>query len=510
MKTLKYYIPLLWVSVLFILQSCYKDKGNYDYTEISKVVIDQDYDIPESSASQMITQDDTLKIIPLITLNGIKEGDLEYLWDCALQNTQNPQFTELSRERDLNIKCTLQADKYDLRFKVTDKHTGVSTYAYYNLTVNSITARCILLLCKEGPNEYDIYTCPIDATRGSIVYQIGKKMYSARNGHMLKDAVKLVYWNNISSESLLWALQTNGGETLSGFDLTKHGDASEWFFETPAVIRPTNIYGDINGREYFLLSDEGVHMIDNELAPPFKASLKAGVSDGTTYNIEEAAYLQTNKARRYAFWDKQHSRFLQWDYSAGCLKPFDAVDLEAKPNSFDPNQMSGMTPLCFGSYDGGRYNPACSYNFFKGNDGQVHLFTFKGSATTIEPDQHRIIDAAVGLGEADCMAVFSYYDMIYYAKDNTIFVFDPNSPVSEHHAIYTDEDQDIRFTGMHCNYDFATLYVSARKGDKDYVYRLYVTSSGDLSQPTTARPEVVQKVGPYPEIVNMEMLFKNY
>ena len=110
MKTLKYYIPLLWVSVLFILQSCYKDKGNYDYTEISKIVIDQDYDIPESSASQMITQDDTLKIIPLITLNGIKEGDLEYLWDCALQNTQNPQFTELSRERDLNIKCTLQSD----------------------------------------------------------------------------------------------------------------------------------------------------------------------------------------------------------------------------------------------------------------------------------------------------------------------------------------------------------------------------------------------------------------
>ena len=76
MKTLKNYISFLWISVLFTLQSCYEDKGNYDYTEIGKVVIGQDYDIPESSASQMKTQDDTLKIIPLITLNGIKEGDL--------------------------------------------------------------------------------------------------------------------------------------------------------------------------------------------------------------------------------------------------------------------------------------------------------------------------------------------------------------------------------------------------------------------------------------------------
>lgn len=508
MRPLKYIS--VFYSLLFVLSSCYKDKGNYDYREIGTILIEQDYEIPESSATQMITQDDTLKIVPLITLNGVDESDLEYLWDYAVQNTRNPQFTELSRERNLNVVCDMQAEKYDLRFRVTDKNTGVSTYAYYNLIVNSLTTRCILLLCKVGGNEYDIYTCPIDASRGSIVYQIGEKMYSTRNGRTLQNAVKLVYWNNIGSESLLWALQTDGGETLSGFDLTRHGNATEWFFETPDVIRPTNIYGDINGKEYYLLSDGGVYFINNEWAPPFKATIRAKVSDGSSYYTTQAAWLSTNKARCYAFWDEENGRFLQWDKSAGSLKPFDAVDLTANPKSFDPNRMQGLTPVCFGCYDAGRSKKSCSYNFFRGSDGQIHLFTFKGEATIITPDEHRIIDASVGLGDADCMTVFAYYDMIYYAKDNVVYVYDPNSPVHAHHAIYTDPDNEMRFTGMLCSYDFTTLFVSARKGDQHYVYRLYVDSSGDLAQPTTFRPEPVQQVGPYPEIVNMEMLFKNY
>lgn len=504
MKTWNCIIVVFFTFCLLALQSCYEDEGNYKYKDIGSVVIEMDNDIRESSSSQVVWQNEPLKVVPIIKLNGLEKDDLEFLWDCALKNVSNPKFTELSTEQNLDYVCKLLAGTYDLRLCVTDKNTGVSTYAYYTMTVYDVTDRTVLLLCKEGANDYDIYTCPMDAQRGVMVYKNGEKLYSETNGHTIKDANKLVFWYNLHKESFLWVLKSNGGETLSAFDFTSHGDATEWFFEEPAVIRPTDILGDVNGKEYFILSDGGVYFVDNNLAPPFKARNKAQVSDGSDYYIEEAAYLQTFAARRYAFWDKKNSRFLQWDYSAYCLKPFAAVDLAADPDSFDPNEMQGMTPVCFGSYDGGRYNPACSYNFFKDQSGKIHMYTFKGSATTINPDKHKVMNPAMGLDRASCILPFGYYNVIYYAIDNAIYVYDPNVPVNSFHPIYVDDDPDVQFTGMICRYNYGTLFVSAKKGNQYYVYRIYVEASGD---PDPSKE--VKAVGPFPEIVDMEILLRN-
>ena len=312
MKMFRYISGVVLMCGLFLLQSCYEDKGNYDYKDIGSVVVEQPSEIKESSFSQTVMQDDSLIVYPVLKLNNIEEKNLEFFWDMAPQNTQNPQFEELSRQRNLEVICKAAANKYDLRFRVTDKRTGVSTYTYYSLLVNSVTTRCLLLLCKAGGNQFDISSCPIQPSRG----QVGKNLYSARNGGLLPDMEKLVYWNNIYGEQYLWGLQKNGGVTLSAFDLTYHGDAKEWFFETPEVIRPTNIYGDVDGKDYFFLSDGGLYYLDNELTPPFKARMREKVSDGLDYHIEAAANVSVRKKRRYAFWDQLNGRFLQWDYAS--------------------------------------------------------------------------------------------------------------------------------------------------------------------------------------------------
>ncbi|MEG2341106.1 MAG: PKD-like family lipoprotein [Odoribacter sp.] len=511
MKTLKYITILLFITDLFTFQSCYEDKGNYNYQDIGSIKVEQPGDIQESSFSQSIMQDDTLKIVPILNLNKLKESDLVFVWDYAVRSAKNPKFIELSRERNLKAKCIMVTGQYDLRLKITDVNTDVSTYAYYILTVNSVTTRSMMLLCKVSENEYDISTCPLDAMRGSIVYQIGKDLYSARNGRTLKNAVKLVYWNNLKSEQLLWALQENGGETLSGFDLTYHGDAKDWFFETPVNIRPTNIYGDVKGKEYFILSDGGIYFVDNQLAPPFKARMREKVSDNLDYKVQAAAYISVNKARRYAFWDEKNSRFLQWDYNAGSLITFKSPDLVADPNNFDPNNLEGMTPLYLGGgFDGARSGGSASYSFFKGTDGNIHMYTFTGTATSIAPKEHRILDASIGLDRADCICAFSMYHMIYYAIDNVVYVFEPNSPIGAHRAVYTDPDDKMRFISMVSNLNFSQLFVSGNKNGVGYMYRMYMDASGDLTEPSTSRPEVIQQVGPFREIKNMEILFKDY
>ncbi len=502
MKTFRNIMMGLGMCSLLTVQSCYKDKGDYDYRDIGQVVVEQPMGVTESSVSQIVMQDDTLRVVPVLKITNIAEEDLEFLWDLAPANSKDPVFEELSREKVLEVVCKAAANKYDLRFRATDKHTGVSTYAYYNLVVNSVTTRCLLLLCKAGGNQFDISSCPIQPTRG----EVGKDLYSTRNGSLLQDMHKLVYWNNIHGEQFLWGLQKNGGVTLSAFDLTYHGDAGEWFFEKPEVIRPTNIYGDVDGNDYFFLSDGGLYYLDNELAPPFKARMREKVSDDRGYEVEAAANVAVRKKRRYAFWDKLNGRFLQWSTVDQALTTFEAPDLQANPKSFDPNAMQGYTPLFLG--DG---IDKKSYNFFKGPDGQVHMFCFTGTGNNILPGEHRILDAAIGLDKADCIWAHRRFDMIYYAIDNVIYVFEPNSPIGAHRPVYTDPDNNMRFVEMFSYDSYETkLYVAGNSGSQGYVYRLYLDDSGDLTQPTEYQKEVVEKVGPFSEIVDMEYLLKDY
>lgn len=502
MKTFRNIMLSLGVCSLFLLHSCYEDKGNYDYKEIGKIVVEQPFGVTESSSSQIVMQDDTLRVVPVLKLTNLTDEELEFRWDLAPANSRDPNFEELSHDRILNVVCKAAANKYDLRLCVTDKNTGVSTYAYYNLIVNSVTTRCLLLLCKAGENQFDISSCPIQSTRG----EVGKDLYSARNGGLLQDMEKLVYWNNIHGEQFLWGLQTNGGVTLSAFDLTYHGDAGEWFFEKPAVIHPTNIYGDVDGNDYFFLSDGGLYYLDNDLTPPFKARMREKVSDDKDYYVEAAANVAVRKRRRYAFWDKLNGRFLQWSYVDKALITFDVPDLAANPRTFDPNDMKGYTPLFLG--DG---IDKKSYNFFLGPDGRVHMFCFTGTGSNILPGEHRVLDAGVELDKADCIWAHRRFDMIYYAIDNVIYVFEPNSPIGAHRAVYTDPDSQMRFVDMFSYDSYETkIYVAGNSGKEGYLYRLFLDDSGDLTQPTEYQKEVVEKVGPFSEIVDMEYLLKDY
>ena len=69
----------------------------------------------------------------------------------------------------------------------------------------------------------------------------------------------------------------------------------------------------------------------------------------------------------------------------------------------------------------------------------------------------------------------------------------------------------MRFVEMFSYDSYETkLYVAGNSGSQGYVYRLYLDDSGDLTQPTEYQKEVVEKVGPFSEIVDMEYLLKDY
>ena len=505
MKTLKYNISGLCLAACSLLaQACYEDKGNYDYTDVGSIVIEQPSDVLESKVLQSAMQDELLHVVPVIHFNGVDESNVSYVWDYAVQTVQNPEFTVLSTERELNVTCNLAADKYDLRFKATNNVTGISAYAYYQLTVMSVTTRCVFLLCEVGDNEYDISSSSI-----SVGGSVGEHLYSQRNeGKRIPNATKLVYWNNIHSDQFLWALQSDGGQTLSPFDLTYQGEATDWFFEVPSAIRPTNIYGDVNGDAYFILSDGGIYVVNNEDAPPFKAGIRQPAPDDLDYHVEAACNVANRKARVYAFWDSKNGRFLRWDKNNGCLALFDAVDTSLPENadSFDPNKLQGYVPLFLGDGVDGK-----SYNLFKGDDGHVHLFLFTGTGNNIVPSEHRVLPDEMQLDKASCIWAHRYTDVIYYAIGNKIYVYEPNVPVNPYHLVYTDEDPNMCFIEMYnySQYDH-NIFAAGNSGNDGYLYNISIEESGDVSLPEDDEDEVITRNGPFERIVDIEYLLKDY
>lgn len=123
MKTIKTLVIVAGLSGL--LASCYEDKGNYDYSGINKVTIDQG-----SSRLYTISMGQTLTIAPTILCSGGEEArkHLSYLWEL--------NGDEISTEPVLNWICDrrLEGTSENLLLTVTDNSTGVVYRTTYSVS----------------------------------------------------------------------------------------------------------------------------------------------------------------------------------------------------------------------------------------------------------------------------------------------------------------------------------------------------------------------------------------
>ncbi len=150
-----------WVFALLsvvILSSCYKDKGNYAYTEINEATIDtfsQQY-----NAYYLV---DTLKIIPKInfTMDPGTADRYSYQWSLISGRFNGGSEFKISDKRNLNFPITVPANDYFLVFKVLDSTTGVTWMQRSNLKVSTYFDRGWMILGdKDGYAIVDMISIP--------------------------------------------------------------------------------------------------------------------------------------------------------------------------------------------------------------------------------------------------------------------------------------------------------------------------------------------------------------
>lgn len=118
------------------VSSCYKDKGNYDYTELNEL------SLKGLESRYERDQDDSLNIS--VDLKGTQYADTSrftYAWEIARQI--------VSVKKDLQLKVNMATGEHLARFVVTDKDNGVKSYFRFSVRVGSATAGDLLLILSN-------------------------------------------------------------------------------------------------------------------------------------------------------------------------------------------------------------------------------------------------------------------------------------------------------------------------------------------------------------------------
>lgn len=146
------------MSLMF--SSCFKDKGNYDYTEVPEIEISG----MKENYTAVSFIGDLLEITPDIKT---QYQDLEYEWSIwdrnKLENGMGNEKVEaevISTERNLAYEVNLTPSRYKLAYKVTSKTNGYSAIASVDLEINSELSRGFYILkeTSEGNTDIDLYT----------------------------------------------------------------------------------------------------------------------------------------------------------------------------------------------------------------------------------------------------------------------------------------------------------------------------------------------------------------
>ena len=119
----KYGRPLFVFAAAILAAGCFRDLGNYDYTEINEAVIgDSGFSSPYN-----IRINETLSIRPDITFTLDPDGteDYTYEWVAVGQTLYRGERFTIGTGRDLDYVMKLDADNYILYLKVTDNATGI-------------------------------------------------------------------------------------------------------------------------------------------------------------------------------------------------------------------------------------------------------------------------------------------------------------------------------------------------------------------------------------------------
>lgn len=228
---------VLIMAVILLVTGCFKDEGNYDYTEL------QDLEIALPYETYQVGIGNQLSIKPTVTTE-IAESDLTYQWeigDYSATVSNYYTFLKFAEGKDLNYKFDLfehmkGPGTYKIRLHAIQKSNGRSFYSPVAV-VNLASEYSGLVVLHGDDSQSDIALLKATdflVNEGSIETSFIPYLYSSVNKEKISGkGVSIIqsytYYLNSVDRATVVAITDKAGVWAKYADLSKGGDWNSMF-----------------------------------------------------------------------------------------------------------------------------------------------------------------------------------------------------------------------------------------------------------------------------------------
>lgn len=205
MRRIHKYAILL--SIFWLVMSCSRDIGNYDYRDLDEPQITGVEDRSVLMFSRLV-------MTPGLGPDRFSGQDYSHEWKVVNRNADVAPVV-IGTERELDYEVTLQPGSYVLYYTVSEKATGIYWQAEAELIVSSVTSEGWMVLCSDGGRaRLDV----VSAVTGEVIRDVLKD-----NGMPQMNGPRRIQWLSDKTDAASpYYLLTDDGATRLG------ADAFEW------------------------------------------------------------------------------------------------------------------------------------------------------------------------------------------------------------------------------------------------------------------------------------------
>lgn len=392
-----------------LLNSCYKDKGNYDYFSVSDITISN----VESKYVQ-VTELDILKINPKIA-SAYDTTQFEYIWS---RYDSKRNLDTISRSKNLSFAISGMPENYTLMFSVKNKENGLGSNVQTELEVVSPFSKghYILKETAEGNTEIDLLREGDDLVENVLFTTQGSPLQGKPR------SMGILYENPMIDPETLARSTANCiglityGKQTSIFrlaDMYKVNDHSTMFYGEPDDV-PYHFYTNYNNSIY--LSSAGLHSISGpgvgKYGPPSSAA-----TGGSEFRTLAAANIG------FVYWDEIGRRILFHNYTS---------TPQVVASATFPTTNLNYKCIFMGNYAGVISGRPTSVIFILFRDltdpGKLVLYRMTGDSPFSAPT----VASVTTLNSTSKMHTATHFasnersaQIIYFVADNKPYYFDP-------------------------------------------------------------------------------------
>lgn len=455
---------ITFVLGIFVFAGCYKDKGNYDYTQTNVITITSTAD------TFSVLLPDSLKIN--ININQTMPGSegIKYEWVMYPSTAAPLTRRTLDSTQNLVAKIIEDPGPYILILYAKDKKTNVEYQKKF--VINVLTAY------SEGwvVVEEDAGKCDLSMITPTDV--IFKNAYSLNNSgqYLPAGTFRIPKIATNRNDQKVFILYPGSLEQVSYANFRKIGAPADVFWQVPSLFKPQNMF--FNG-------DNEVAICDGK--PHFRSFLSSGVikfnypPTGNYYFSPNEVY-QT--ASGYVFWDTVGRKFLKMDANTVALLPMNTAPTGA---IFDLNNV-GKRLIYTEVNTGQQYNAI----FKNVNDDSLFAFVFNPALSNHAVSRYDGLTAP-GLLTAKLFVMSRSLPHMYYASGNQIYRLDILAKTAT--SIYTfPAGTEIRAMKMYVNLKNSgdvnnnkLIAVATKEGTEGKVYYFPIASTGLFTNNTYSK-----------------------